>query len=263
MTKKSNVALDDHHSSFQPEALGGSTLNAVAESGINRKRLSPALTLVDTVEPHAIDHESGCLWGCGDQMRAIARTIDQIADCDVTVLIRGESGVGKGLVARALHDRSSRRTASFVKVNCAALPGELLESELFGHERGAFTGAVRSRIGKFELADRGTLLLDEIGELKPALQAKLLHVLQDGEFTKLGSNKPVQVAVRVVAATNCNLEQMRLSGGFREDLYFRLGAIELTIPPLRERRDDIPELADLFLAQSLGTVRPKPPAPLR
>ena len=182
-------------------------------------------------------------------MRSIARTIDQIADSDVTVLLRGESGVGKGLVARALHDRSTRRTAAFVKVNCAALPADLLESELFGHERGAFTGAVSTRIGKFEQADGGTLLLDEIGEMKPALQAKLLHVLQDGEFTKLGSNKHIRTDVRVVAATNCNLEQKRVNGEFREDLYFRLGVIELTVPPLRERRDDIPKLVDSFMAR--------------
>jgi two-component system, NtrC family, response regulator AtoC len=248
MTKKSNAALVDQQSPFRPQAHGDTSLNAPIES-ITRKRLSPTLALVDPVEPDAVAEEGNGVWGSGDQMRALARTIDQIADCDVTVLIRGESGVGKGLVARALHDRSSRRTAAFVKVNCAALPAELLESELFGHERGAFTGAVASRLGKFELADRGTLLLDEIGELKPSLQAKLLHVLQDGEFTKLGSNKLVQVAVRVLASTNCNLEQMRLSGGFREDLYFRLGAIELTIPPLRERPDEILGLTDLFLAQ--------------
>ena len=131
-----------------------------------------------------------------------------MADSDVTVLIRGESGVGKELVARAIHQRSTRRNRPFVKVNCAALPAELLESELFGHERGAFTGAATTRIGKFEQADGGTLMLDEIGEMKPALQAKLLHVLQDAEFTKLGSNKRIEVDVRVVAATNRDLEKM-------------------------------------------------------
>ena len=134
-------------------------------------------------------------------------------------------------------------------MNCAALPAELLESELFGHERGAFTGAANTRIGKFEQSDTGTLMLDEIGEMKPALQAKLLHVLQDGEFTKLGSNKRVQVDVRVVAATNRDLEQMLLSGEFREDLYYRLKVIELTVPPLRERRDEIPTLIDFFIAR--------------
>jgi two-component system response regulator AtoC len=136
-----------------------------------------------------------------------------------------------------------------VKINCAALPAELLESELFGHERGAFTGAATTRIGKFEQADGGTLLLDEIGEMRPALQAKLLHVLQDGEFTKLGSNKRIQVDVRVVAATNRDLEAMMLSGDFREDLYYRLKVIELTVPALRERPDEIATLTDFFVAR--------------
>src|SRR5215471_1690732 len=174
---------------------------------------------------------------------------EQVADSDVGVLIRGESGVGKELVSRAIHQRSTRRNRPFVKVNCAALPAELLESELFGHERGAFTGAANTRIGKFEQADTGTLMLDEIGEMKPALQAKLLHVLQDGEFTKLGSNKRIQVDVRVVAATNRDLEKMMLSGDFREDLYYRLKVIELMVPPLRERRDEIPTLIDFFIAR--------------
>ena len=175
--------------------------------------------------------------------------IEQVADSDVTVLIRGESGVGKELVSRAIHQRSTRRNRPFVKVNCAALPAELLESELFGHERGAFTGAATTRIGKFEQADSGTLMLDEIGEMKPALQAKLLHVLQDAEFTKLGSNKRIQVDVRIVAATNRDLEKMMVSGDFREDLYYRLKVIELTVPALRERRDEIPTLTDFFVAR--------------
>src|SRR5207342_1022568 len=175
--------------------------------------------------------------------------IEQVADSDVGVLIRGESGVGKELVARAIHQRSTRRNRPFVKVNCAALPAELLESELFGHERGAFTGAATTRIGKFEQADTGTLMLDEIGEMKPALQAKLLHVLQDAEFTKLGSNKRIQVDVRIVAATNRDLETMMLSGDFREDLYYRLKVIELTVPALRERPDEVATLTDFFVAR--------------
>jgi transcriptional regulator with GAF, ATPase, and Fis domain len=182
-------------------------------------------------------------------MRGIAQVVEQVSDSDVTVLIRGDSGVGKELVARAIHQRSTRKHRPFVKVNCAALPAELLESELFGHERGAFTGAATTRIGKFEQADTGTLMLDEIGEMKPALQAKLLHVLQDGEFSKLGSNKRIQVDVRVVAATNRDLEDMMTSGDFREDLYYRLKVIELTVPPLRERRDEIPTLTEFFLAR--------------
>jgi two-component system response regulator AtoC len=163
------------------------------------------------------------------------------------VLIRGESGVGKELVARAIHQRSSRRDCPFVKVNCAALPAELLESELFGHEKGAFTGAATTRIGKFEQADTGTIFLDEIGEMKAALQAKLLHVLQDAQFTKLGSNKSIDVDVRVVAATNRDLEVMMINGEFREDLYYRLKVIEVTVPPLRERRNEISHLTGFFI----------------
>src|ERR687891_2135185 len=182
-------------------------------------------------------------------MRRAKALVDQIADTDVPVLLLGESGVGKEVVAREIHTRSRRRSRPFIKVNCAALPAELLESELFGHERGAFTGVATTRIGKFEQADSGTLMMDEIGELKPALQAKLLHVLQDAEFTKLGSNKRIQVDVRVIAATNRDLEKMLLSGDFREDLYYRLKVIELTVPALRERPDEIPTLTDFFVAR--------------
>jgi len=173
--------------------------------------------------------------------------IEQVSDSDVTVLIRGESGVGKELVARAIHQRSSRRDRPFVKVNCAALPADLLESELFGHEKGAFTGAASTRIGKFEQADTGTIFLDEIGEMKAALQAKLLHVVQDAQFTKLGSNKSIAVDVRVVAATNRDLEAMMADGAFREDLYYRLKVIEVTVPPLRERRNEISHLTEFFI----------------
>src|SRR5918994_579479 len=182
-------------------------------------------------------------------MRQVAHVIEQVADSDVTVLIRGESGVGKELVARAIHQHSTRRQKPFVKVNCAALPAELLESELFGHEKGAFTGAAATRIGKFEQANFGTIFLDEIGEMKPPLQAKLLHVLQDAEFTKLGSNKKIEVDVRVVTATNRDLEAMMVRGQFREDLYYRLKVIEAVVPPLRERQDEIPQLTDFFIAK--------------
>jgi DNA-binding NtrC family response regulator len=192
-------------------------------------------------------------------MRALDRLIAKVAPTDSTVLITGESGTGKGVVARGIHQRSTRRMRPFVKVNCAALPAELLESELFGHEKGAFTGAATTRIGTFEQADRGTLMLDEIGEMKPALQAKLLHVLQDAEFTKLGSNKRVQVDVRIVAATNRDLERMMLSGDFREDLYYRLRVIEIVVPALRERRDEIPSLSDSFVARYSRKYKRQPP----
>ena len=229
-----------------PEGLGEIALDVAIKNAIEKNRLVSELS---ELRQQLSDDEDRAVWGNSEKMRAIATVIEQVADSDVTVLIRGESGVGKELVSRAIHQRSNRRNRPFVKVNCAALPAELLESELFGHERGAFTGAATTRIGKFEQADTGTLMLDEIGEMKPALQAKLLHVLQDAEFTKLGSNKRIQVDVRVVAATNRDLEKMLLEGEFREDLYYRLKVIELTVPALRERRDEIPTLTDFFVAR--------------
>jgi two-component system, NtrC family, response regulator AtoC len=229
-----------------PEGLGEIALDVAIKNAIEKNRLVSELS---ELRQQLSDDEDRAVWGNSEKMRGIATVIEQVADSDVGVLIRGESGVGKELVSRAIHQRSTRRNRPFVKVNCAALPAELLESELFGHERGAFTGAANTRIGKFEQADTGTLMLDEIGEMKPALQAKLLHVLQDGEFTKLGSNKRVQVDVRIVAATNRDLEKMLSSGEFREDLYYRLKVIELTVPPLRERPDEIPTLIDFFIAR--------------
>jgi two-component system response regulator AtoC len=229
-----------------PEGLGEIALDVAIKNAIEKNRLVSELT---ELRQQLSDDEDRAVWGNSEKMRGIAQVIEQVADSDVTVLIRGESGVGKELVARAIHQRSNRRNRPFVKVNCAALPAELLESELFGHERGAFTGAATTRIGKFEQADGGTLMLDEIGEMKPALQAKMLHVLQDAEFTKLGSNKRINVDVRVVAATNRDLERMMASGDFREDLYYRLKVIELTVPCLRERRDEIPTLTDFFVAR--------------
>lgn len=191
----------------------------------------------------------------GPAMRAIASVLGRIAASDVGVLLRGESGVGKEVIARELHRRSPRHAMPFVKVNCAALPADLLESELFGHERGAFTGAWATRVGKFESAQHGTILLDEIGELPPELQAKLLHVLQDGAFTRLGSNRVIEVDVRVLAATNRDLEAMIVARTFREDLYYRLQAMELRVPPLRERTDEIPALTTFFLARYATTYR--------
>jgi two-component system response regulator AtoC len=233
-----------------PEGLGEIALDAAIKQAIERNRLVTELT--DLRRQLSVDQDEAFIgWGDSPAMRHVAMIIEQVADSDVTVLVRGESGVGKELVARAIHHRSNRRTKPFVKVNCAALPAELLESELFGHERGAFTGAATTRIGKFEQANFGTILMDEIGEMKPPLQAKLLHVLQDAEFTKLGSNKRINIDVRVVAATNRDLEQMMLKGDFREDLYYRLKVIEAFVPPLRERRDEIPHLTDFFIAKYL------------
>jgi two-component system response regulator AtoC len=187
------------------------------------------------------------LFGNSERMAEVRELIDRVADTDVTVLIRGESGTGKELVARALHASSLRRDKPFVKVNCAALPTELLESELFGFERGAFTGAIQHKPGKFEFANHGTMFLDEIGDMSPALQAKLLQVLQDGEFARLGGKHDVRVDVRVIAATNRDLEKAVEDGQFREDLFFRLNVVGIQLPPLRERREEIPLLTEYFL----------------
>jgi two-component system, NtrC family, response regulator AtoC len=229
-----------------PEGLGEIALESAIRGAIEKSRLVSEL---NELRQQLSDDQDRAVWGRSDQMLAILRIIDQVADSDVTVMIRGESGVGKELVARALHQQSGRKVRPFVKVNCAALPADLLESELFGHERGAFTGAATTRIGKFEQADGGTIFMDEIAEMKPALQAKLLHVLQDAEFTKLGSNKRVTVDVRVVAATNRDIEAMMLKGEFREDLYYRLKVIDIFVPALRERRDEIEPLTEFFLAR--------------
>jgi DNA-binding NtrC family response regulator len=229
-----------------PEGLGEIALDSAIKNAIEKTRLVSEIT--ELRRQLTDDQDRAFLfWGNSPDMQTIATVIEQVSDSDVTVLIRGESGVGKELVARAIHTRSPRRDRPFVKVNCAALPAELLESELFGHEKGAFTGAATTRVGKFEQADNGTIFLDEIGEMKPALQAKLLHVLQDGQFTKLGSNKPINIDVRVVAATNRDLEAMLARGEFREDLYYRLKVIEVTVPPLRERRAEIGHLIDFFM----------------
>jgi two-component system response regulator AtoC len=183
------------------------------------------------------------------KMRTIKEIVEEVADTGATILLRGESGVGKDVVARAIHAASSRQDRLIVKVNCAALPAELLESELFGHEKGAFTGAHQRKLGKFEFANKGTIFLDEIGELPRPLQAKLLHVLQDFEFSRIGGREVIRVDVRVIASTNRNLEPALGSGEFREDLYYRLCVVELWIPPLRERKEEIPALASLFLAR--------------
>src|SRR5437870_2414880 len=190
--------------------------------------------------------------GRSPAMRRLFETIDKIADTDVTVLIRGASGTGKELVANALHYRSPRRAKPLVKMNCAALSQELVESELFGHERGAFTGAIARREGKFEAADGGTLFLDEVGDMPLDTQAKLLRASQEKEVERVGGNTPIRVDVRLIAATNQDLEAAVRAGRFREDLYYRLRVVELAIPPLAERRKDIPLLIDHFLKDAVG-----------
>ena len=191
--------------------------------------------------------DSLLLGGDNPKMRDIQEIIEQVADTDITVLVRGESGTGKEVVARALFQLGNRRSRPFVKVNCAALPSELLESELFGFEKGAFTGAQKRKLGKFEYANRGTIFLDEISEMAPGLQAKLLQVLQDGEFSRLGGESDVRVDARIIAATNRNLEDAVKKGEFREDLYYRLNVVTIQIPPLRDRIDAVPLLVEHFL----------------
>jgi len=190
------------------------------------------------------------LGGDNPRMREVLDIIEQVADTDITVLVRGESGTGKEVVARALFQLSDRRDQPFVKVNCAALPSELLESELFGFEKGAFTGAQKRKLGKFEYANHGTIFLDEISEMHPSLQAKLLQVLQDGEFSRLGGEGDVKVDTRIIAATNRNLEEAVADASFREDLYYRLNVVTVAMPPLRERSDTIPLLVDYFLQRN-------------
>ncbi|MBP7127449.1 sigma-54-dependent Fis family transcriptional regulator [Myxococcota bacterium] len=189
------------------------------------------------------------LIGTSPAMRKVLDTLNQVAPANTTVLILGESGTGKELAARAIHQRSRRNRGPFVALNCAAIPVTLLESELFGHERGAFTGAFARREGRFQMAHGGTLFLDEVGELDPMIQAKLLRVLQEGEFERLGGTQTLRVDVRVLASTNRNLLDMVREGRFREDLYYRLHVIQLTMPPLRERLEDVPLLAQHFLAR--------------
>ncbi|HYU78912.1 MAG TPA: sigma-54 dependent transcriptional regulator [Vicinamibacterales bacterium] len=230
-----------------PDGVGEAALESAIRNAVEKTVLTSEVARLRT--QIGDDPDSVTYWGPGPGMRQVLSMVDRVADSDVSVLLRGESGVGKEVVARELHRKSPRRAKPFVKVNAAALPSELLESELFGHERGAFTGAQNVRIGKFEFANHGTLMLDEIAEMPPGLQVKLLHVLQDSEFTKLGSNKPVSIDVRIIAATNRDLEAMMRAGSFREDLYYRLQVIEIFIPPLRERRDEINQFIEFFLVK--------------
>jgi len=185
--------------------------------------------------------------GSSAALESVLAQVEQVAPTDSTVLIEGETGTGKELIAHAIHNASQRCGRSFIKLNCAAIPLDLLESELFGHEKGAFTGAIAQKIGRFEMADKGTLFLDEVGDIPPALQPKLLRVLQEQEFERLGSGRTHKVDVRLVAATNRNLGKMVARGQFRSDLYYRLNVFPILLPALRERREDIPALVTHFV----------------
>src|SRR5262245_16303019 len=232
-------------SDFVTKPFNETDLEVPLANALKQRQLSREVaTLREQLQSQ--DHQY-LLFGNSEKMAEVRDLIDRVADTDVTVLVRGESGTGKELVARALYASSLRRDKPFVKVNCAALPTELLESELFGFERGAFTGAIQHKPGKFEFANHGTMFLDEIGDMSFPLQAKLLQVLQDGEFSRLGGKHDVRVDVRVIAATNQDLEQAVAEGKFREDLFFRLNVVSIFLPPLRDRREEIPILTEYFL----------------
>jgi transcriptional regulator with GAF, ATPase, and Fis domain len=200
----------------------------------------------------------GRIVGTSAALKQMLEKVEAVADTPVNVLITGESGVGKELVARAIHSRSGRAEASLVKVNCASIPKELFESEFFGHSKGAFTGAHRDRIGRFQLAEGGTIFLDEIGEIPLELQSKLLRVLQEGEFERVGDDITRAVDVRVIAATNRDLERLVIAGEFREDLFYRLSVFPIEVPPLRDRAEDVVQLAQHFLEQACADFGRKP-----
>ena len=237
-------------------------LEAVLEKAVQKQSLERGNVALQRDVDRLVPSEH--FVGQSSKIRELLQMVSRVADTDSTVLIRGESGVGKELVARAVHRHSRRARQPFVVVDCASLHENLLQSELFGHEKGAYTGAIRLKHGLFEVADRGTIFLDEIAEITPPLQVKLLRVLESGTFRRVGGTADIKVDVRMVAATNRSLETMMKEGHFREDLYYRLNVFSLNIPPLRERRDDIPLLVEHFVRNSSivpkRTVRISPPA---
>jgi two-component system response regulator AtoC len=223
-------------------------LEIIVRRALEKKRLIGELDRLS--QELAANRRRGRLVGASRAMEDVVRLIDRVGPTDSTVLILGESGTGKELIAEAVHERSARRTRPLIKLNCAAIPEALLESELFGHEKGAFTGAFARKLGRFEQADGGTLLLDEIGDMSLSTQAKILRALQERELQRVGGGQAVKVDVRILASTNKDLERAVREGSFRDDLYFRLNVVSIDVPPLRDRRDEIPELADHFLAEA-------------
>lgn len=219
-------------------------LTEIVRKSLEARDLVSSLALSNPVFDDDIESE---FVGDTSKMKEVFNLIYRLCKVDTTVLVRGENGTGKELVARAIHFNSPRKSGSFVAINCGAIPESLMESELFGHEKGAFTGAVERKIGKFQVANNGTLFLDEIGELKPDMQVKLLRVLQDRKFTPVGGNREVKTTTRIIAATNRNLEKMMEEGTFREDLFYRLNVMPIFMPPLRERTDDIDALVQNFI----------------
>ena len=242
---------------IQPEVVRLKIERALELCATRRgRRKSDAITAALTSDVEGRFPE---LVGSGEKMAIVRRTVEKVANSDTTVFIAGESGTGKELVARAIHRLSKRANGPFIKVNCGALTETLLESELFGHEKGAFTGAIKQKLGRFELADNGTLFLDEVGDIPPAMQVKLLRALQEQEFERVGGEAPIKVDVRVLSATNKDLDAEVASGRFRQDLFFRLHVLPVKLPPLRERREDIPNLCVHFV----GKLGPKTNARVR
>lgn len=232
---------------FITKPLDTDYLQLLIDRSLRNQRLVTENILLKDVLHHRVGMPN--IIGKSPKMTEVAGNIQRVAPAKTTVLLLGESGTGKELFARAIHDLSPRRDYPFVPINCAAIPGELLESELFGHEKGAFTGAGERKLGKLELADKGTVFLDEVGELEMSLQSKLLRTLQEGEIDRVGSAHSIKVDIRIIAASNKNLEAAVADKSFREDLFYRLSVFPITIPPLRERRDDIPALVEHFISR--------------
>jgi DNA-binding NtrC family response regulator len=246
---------------YVPKPFDNDEIRVLVRRAIDRHRLEREhRLLLDQIQR---DYSYENLIGSGTAMRKVFETIQKVAETDLSVMIRGESGTGKELVAQALHNRSPRKNRPFITVNCAAISRELVESELFGHEKGSFTGADSRRLGRFEAADGGTIFLDEIGDMAPETQAKVLRVLQEKKLERVGSTQSIEVDVRVISATHRDLEKEVAADDFREDLYYRLKVVEIELPPLRDRTEDIPALSHRFLdqvAERLGR-QPKPLAP--
>lgn len=236
---------------FSPDELR-MRVKKILEKIQNEKRIQELIEQNRLLSDEAFSEYSEIV-GNSLQIKKVFALVEQVSNTDSTVLIQGESGTGKELIARAIHRRSRRTEKPFIKVNCGSLNDNLLESELFGHEKGAFTGAIRQKKGRFELADSGTLFLDEVGDISPVMQVKLLRVLQEGEFERVGGETTLKTDVRIIAATNRDLQKMIREEKFREDLYYRLSIIPINIPPLRERREDIPLLVNYFIKKQANT----------
>nr|HID58752.1 sigma-54-dependent Fis family transcriptional regulator [Desulfobacterales bacterium] len=230
---------------YLPKPISSEEILVIVEKALKFKRLERENVLLRNQLRKKYKFEN--FIGTSEAIRQVFNIIEKVANTDSTILITGESGTGKELIARAIHYNSDRRDRPMVTINCGAIPEELLESELFGHEKGAFTGAHRTRIGRFEVADGGTIFLDEIGDMSPNLQVKLLRVIQEQKFERVGSTKTINIDIRIIAATNKNLKKAVSEGHFREDLYYRLNVIPINVPPLRERKSDIPLLVDYFV----------------